>query len=840
MLSLLGAGGMGEVYRARDTRLNREVAIKVLPAELAGDASRLRRFEKEARSASALNHPNIVTVYDIGSEGGVSYIAMEKVEGETLRKLLAGGALPIRKLLSTATQIAEGLAKAHEAGIVHRDLKPENLMVTKDGLVKIMDFGLAKPARTVSGSDEGSHLPTETETSPGIVVGTVGYMSPEQASGEPVDFHSDQFAFGSILYEMATGKRAFLKKTGVDTLGAILNEEPTPIGSINPQLPAPLRWIVERCLAKEAGNRYVATRDLARELASVQAHLSEATSGALPGQIEPRRRSAMRLPAMVAAALALLVIAILVGRWVISRNVNVTVPTFHQLTFRRGNILQARFTPDGRTVVYSAAWDGAPAEVFSVRPDSTVSTPTGLTEADVMSVSSKGELAVLIKKKLKNVPLGTGTLARVPLAGGSPRELLESVFRADWAPNGEDLAVGRVMPDRRYRLEYPIGTTLYEGSDPFEIRVSPRGDLVAIEPGGTLLTVDRKGARRIISTGWRETAGLKWSAGGDELIVCGSREPSQMAIYAVSLAGKERVLLPNALGMFLQDGSADGRLLVESCHSRSGILVRLKGEARERELGWLQDSSLEAISPDASYIVFFSRGESFLRKMDGAAPVRIGEGSVADISPDSQWLLLQKPGPPPELVMVPVGAGASKKIPVEGLEPQGAVFLPRGRGFVVASRDKNGNDVLAVVGPDGGKARILGTEAYAPNPRTAISPDGDHLAYVGKDGKVRILALSDGRTSTVPGVTLDHTDNIMKWTSDGRFLLLRHPIEIPARIDRLEISTGRREIWRRLMPEDPTGLIALGWIQACPDDETYAYTYIRNLVDDLYLVEGVK
>src|SRR5262249_54482297 len=229
----LGAGGMGEVWRARDSRLGREVAIKILPADVASDPGRLKRFEKEARSASALNHPNIVTIYDIGATDSVSWIAMERVDGKTLRELLFGGALPIKKLLPIAAQIADGLAKAHEAGIVHRDLKPENVMVTKDGLVKILDFGLAKLSTPGSGSDEGSQLPTETGTSPGVILGTVGYMSPEQAGAQPVDFRSDQFSFGSILYELATGKRAFQKGTAVDTLSAILHEEPKSLAQAN-------------------------------------------------------------------------------------------------------------------------------------------------------------------------------------------------------------------------------------------------------------------------------------------------------------------------------------------------------------------------------------------------------------------------------------------------------------------------------------------------------------------------------------------------------------------------------------------------------------------------------
>src|SRR5262247_1573455 len=254
-LSPLGAGGMGEVWRARDTRLAREVAVKVLPDEVSSDAGRLKRFEKEARAASALNHPNIVTIYDIGSADSVSWIAMERVEGKTLRELLFAGAMPTKRLLSIAAQIADGLATAHQAGIVHRDLKPENVMVTKEGRVKILDFGLAKLTGTESG-ENASRLPTETGTSPGVVLGTIGYMSPEQAAGQTIDFRSDQFSFGSILYEMATGKRAFQKGTAVDTLSAILHEEPKPLSVVSPEAPVPLRWIVERCLAKDPEERY--------------------------------------------------------------------------------------------------------------------------------------------------------------------------------------------------------------------------------------------------------------------------------------------------------------------------------------------------------------------------------------------------------------------------------------------------------------------------------------------------------------------------------------------------------------------------------------------------------
>jgi len=279
ILAPIGAGGMGEVYRARDPRLGRDVAVKVLPQALALDRDRLSRFEQEARAASALSHPNIVTIHEIGREGETAFIAMELVEGATLRELTMPGPMPVRRILSVAAQVAEGLSKAHSTGIVHRDLKPENVMVSKDGFVKILDFGLAKLVEPEPG--EVSAMPTlaQPETQPGTVMGTVAYMSPEQASGEPLDFRSDQFSLGSILYEMTTGQKAFQKKTTAETMAAIIREEPEPVGKLRPDLPLPVRWILERCLSKDREERYASTRDLARDLASLRDHLSEVSSG---------------------------------------------------------------------------------------------------------------------------------------------------------------------------------------------------------------------------------------------------------------------------------------------------------------------------------------------------------------------------------------------------------------------------------------------------------------------------------------------------------------------------------------------------------------------------------
>src|SRR5262249_24131462 len=388
----LGAGGMGEVYRARDSRLGREVAIKVLPGDLPSDQDRVRRFEQEARSASGLDHPNIITVYDIGSADSTLYIAMPYVEGKTLRALLASGPLPTKNVLDISVQIAEGLAKAHAAGIVHRDLKPENVMVSKDGFVKILDFGLAK-LTAPQGNEQLSEVPTAMAgTRPGLVMGTVGYMSPEQASGKTLDFRSDQFSFGSILYELSTGKRAFQRKTTAKTLTAIIREEPEPVGAINPKAPAPLRWIVERCLAKEPEERFETTRDLARDLPSIRDHLSDAIVVSGEAQAAPTARRTRLWPFLLGAGL--LVTVALVSYSLGKKAEKIQPPSFRQLTFRRGTISSARFAPDGQTVLYGASLEGKPTEIYVSRPESPESRPFGMSGASVLGISKSGELAL--------------------------------------------------------------------------------------------------------------------------------------------------------------------------------------------------------------------------------------------------------------------------------------------------------------------------------------------------------------------------------------------------------------------------------------------------------------
>ena len=493
IVSPLGSGGMGEVYLARDERLGRDVALKVLHEEISGNPARLKRFENEARAASALNHPNIVTIYDVGASGSVAWIAMERVEGKTLREILGAGALPTRKLLPIVVQIADGLARAHEAGIVHRDLKPENVMVTGEGLVKILDFGLAKLAPTGSEEGAGSRGRAETATLPGTVVGTIGYMSPEQAAGEPVDFRSDQFAFGSLLYEMTSGKRAFQGRSAVDTLAAILKGDPKPLAELNPEAPVPLRWIIDRCLCKEPERRYASTRDLARDLETLRDRSSETHGIAAVRAAHPWR---LRIAGLLTATA---VLAGFIGVFFAGkRSDQKAIPDFQRLTFGRGAVVSARFAPDGRTIVYSAAWDGEPVRLFSTRTDGRESRRLDLPDGDVVSVSSLGEIAMLLGRSFESDVDWVGTLARVPLTGGAPREMNEGIVGADWSSDGKNLAIVRDFAGKR-RLEFPIGKVLYETEDRIgPPRLSPDGDRIAFwasraESNATVETVDLAG-----------------------------------------------------------------------------------------------------------------------------------------------------------------------------------------------------------------------------------------------------------------------------------------------------------------------------------------------------------
>ena len=841
VVSPLGAGGMGEVYRARDTRLGREVAVKVLLPEVSADDSRRRRFEQEARSASALNHPNIVTVYDVGSVDSTIYLAMELVEGRTVRELLADGALPLRKLLDVAVQVAEGLAKAHDAGLVHRDLKPENLIVSKDGFVKILDFGLAKLTEMTS-SDGSSTLQTMAGapgTVPGTVMGTVGYMSPEQASGRDVDYRSDQFSLGSILYELATGQRAFQRNTGAETLTAIIREEPVPVGQANPRVPAPVRWIVERCLAKEPEERFASTKDLARDLRSLRDHLSE-TSVSVSDSVAsgPARRT---VPSWLVPVIALLAGAALAvaGLKLFSGTRTSASPAPQRLTFRHGSIVAARFAPDGRSVVYSAAWDGKPIALFTTRAESPESRALDLPPASLLSVSSTGDLAVSLGWQPVLGWEALGTLARVSLEGGAPREILEDVMGADWSADGKELAVIRETGATR-RLEFPIGKRLHDSvgwlSHP---RVSPDGKSIAVidhpQRGDNLgqIVVFQPDGKKTLD-GPPAVTGLSWSPDGKEVWYTGAN------LSAVTLSGRVREVA-NFMGFAtIYDISRDGRALLSRNTWRREIVALAPGETAERNLTWLDWSFPTALSDDGKTVLFDEQNLpqylAYLRRTDGSPAVLLGQYHSLDLSPDGKWALMAAQDGK-EMVLLPTAAGQPQKLPAGGLTNQGGGFFPDGRRvYSIASEAGRGTRIW-VQDVAGSKPKPITPEGVSLTVPKPISSDGTTILAQGPDRRYMLYPTEPGEPRPVPGI--QSGESLIRWTADGRGIWVYRTNEVPAKVYRLDVATGERSLWKELTPPDPAGVLVIGPILMTPDGKSYVYSYRRTL-DELFLVEGLK
>jgi len=849
ILAPLGAGGMGEVYRARDPRLGREVALKVLPEEVALDKDRLSRFEQEARSASALNHPNIITIYEIGQAEQVAFIAMELVGGKTLRELCTAEPLPVRRAIGIAVQIAEGLAKAHAAGIVHRDLKPENVMVSKDGYVKILDFGLAKLVEPES--SEVSAMPTlaRPETHPGIVLGTAGYMSPEQASGQPLDFHSDQFSFGSILYEINSGRKAFSRKTAAETMAAIIREEPEPLAKLRPDVPPPLRWIIERCLAKDPEERYASTRDLARDLAGVRDHLSEAgVSGETITPRPPHRRRRLWL-----ALVGVLLIAVgYAGFRLGERAGKSPTVSFRRLTFRRGYVFSARFAPDGQTVVYGASWNGMPVQLFSTRPGSPESLPFSLPSADILSISSSGELALCLGRHYIDGWETMGTLAQVPISGSAPREVLENVLAADWAPDGVNLAVVRQV-GTQMSLEFPVGKRLYETSGWISHpRVSPAGDAVAFidhplrgDDAGTLALVDRAGRRKALSESWASAQGVAWSPGGKEIWFTATplANMDRRALFGVTAAGRRRVIAGSA--GTLHDVSPDGRVLLARDSVRARMVVLPPGETPERDLSWLDGTLPVSISADGTTLLFYEgieggggTGIVYVRKTDGSPPVRLGEGYALALSPDKKWALATSIAFS-QLILLPTGTGQARRPergPIESY--QSAKFLPDGKRILFAGSEKGRRARLYVQDLAGGAPRPVTAEGAGAGFRgIVVSPDGEFATGPSPGSGFARYPLEGGSPLPIEG--LAEGEFPVQWSADGRSLFVYRIGEVPARIFRLDLSTGRRELWKELVPPDLAGANVIPEVQITPDGRAYAY-YYGQVLSDLFLVEGLK
>jgi serine/threonine protein kinase/Tol biopolymer transport system component len=888
---VVGEGGMGVVYRARDTRLGRDVAIKVLTNVTFSDRERLVRFEQEARATGMLNHPNLLTIYDVGRDGDDNpYLVSELLEGETLSSRLARGPLAPRKAIDAALQMALGLAAAHEKGIVHRDLKPDNIFLTRDGRLKILDFGIAKLTGTAVASDGPTFEVAATE--PGMVLGTVGYMSPEQVRGESVDQRSDLFSLGAIFYEMLTGTRAFKRNSGIETLSAILKEDPPDLLEVLPNLPPPIERLVRRCLEKDRELRFQSARDLAFNLEMLSSMSASHTMPTAPrptmtgmapapstsvtavkAPIAPTARQPARpltkpkrrtSPALLAALYVVSIAGAAYGGWMWAhRGSDVAAePRFHRLTFRRGEVRAARFSPDGVTIVYSAAWEGRPPEIFVVTRGATESRSLGMPDSEVLSVSKTSELAVLLRRdRLTNL----GTLARVPLAGGTPREVAENVLQADWSPDGADLAIVR-QNGANARVEYPIGTLKYETPTQVRhVRVSPDGKRLAIleiaRGEWQVAIIDGAHQPETIARGWSHGAtGLAWSPDGREIWVSGTATSTPPALYSVDVeSGAVRLVTRITGGIRIFDLSPRGEVLLSNANWRAALVWKapdpppqpmatidpmLAATEPERDLSWLDWSALADLAPDGRALLFSetregggARGAVFLRRLTDPAPVRLGDGMGDALSPDGRWALCRHGA---KLVLTPTGSGQSRELAIDGAFDFGAAWLPDSRRVIVAGMTKaDGGYRLFVIDTLDESAKPISPEKIWGNGSRAfaVSPDGLRVAGMTPEQTIAIYSL-DG-SAAVPVTGTRKGEIPIQWSDDGASLFVHDPTALPARVDRINLAAGTREPWKEFMPSDPAGVYRIAPVLVTPSGNAYAYNAMRVL-SELYVAEGLK
>ncbi len=854
IVSPLGAGGMGEVYKAKDTRLDRMVAVKVLPEDLAKNPEALARFEREAKAVAALNHPNITGIFDIGRVGGTAYAVMELLEGETLGTRLLKGALSPRVAIELAAQMAQGLAAAHDKGVIHRDLKPENLWITTEGRLKILDFGLAKQiAPTGRGSQ--SFLATEAvspghvlHTEEGMIMGTMGYMSPEQVRGETVDARSDIFSFGVVLFEMLTGQKAFTRDTPSDTMAAILRDDPPESDESGKTMPPALRRIVDHCLEKIPARRFHDAQDLAFALESAAAPSSTSNAPSAAPFSTQNRKTTRTWAVLVALAI---LIAGLAG-WAL-RGGRAAEPEFQQLTFRRGNVLRARFTPDGQSVYYSATWDGEPARMFRMKADGGEATLFGPPKADFLAVGKDGQVLFLQKAEGWGSTSTPGTLSLLSSEGSEPRALAPDCSSADMAPDGS-IAAAFSTSARASHLEWPLGTKVLELAGQIrDVHIAPDGRRVAFwvveNRGYTAMVLDRQSKAKVLAT-FVGADGLCWSPDSRSLLACLPNYPGAQTngLVAIGLNGSTSLLRTESSLAVLHEARPDGALLWE--REMWGNEVQTGGPGRQsRRIALSKGTTAAALSRDGRKILLDNTlglgaretTNTLVWDETGTAPLNLGQVAGADISPDSAWILawdFQKR----QLSKVPLGMGLPKVIPLPWKDPNllSIRFGADADQIIALSKEGPATATLESLDLRSGTTKLLmKAEDVARIKNQVRHPTDSGLMLVAReDGTLFTLDLRTGQTKPL-APKLGEGDTLTGWTTDGG-LILRRPgtFEIP--LEQMDPESGVRRPWMVLKPTDTTGLIRIDNLFVSKNQQTMVFNYVRVTESNLFVVKGVR
>jgi eukaryotic-like serine/threonine-protein kinase len=850
---ILGRGGVGAVFIAEDTRLGRQVALKILPSILDANDERVLRFQQEARTASSVSHQNIAHIYEFGEHNGHYYLAMEYIDGQTLRQYLKEKPPDIETAINFISQITKALTAAHRAGIIHRDIKPENIMITGENTVKVLDFGLAKPVNTTftAGDKPSAMLLNDSLiTTPGLIIGTAAYMSPEQAQGKTLDERTDLWSLGVLFYEMLLGKHPFHNDSNIETLHAILKEEPKDLEDFQKNFPPMLTRLVLRCLAKNRDERFQTANDFLFALESFQN--SSRTSEA--EKFLEKQSSTTRFWRWLAAALAAIILVATVlflagvkpPRWAGVSSSGETLPLYKELTFQKGTIWAARFAAGDQNVVYSATLNGNALDLFQVNSQTAEARPLHLPQTHLLSVSAKGEMAILQPRQYLYQYLHRGNLAVMPVSGGTPRVIAEDVQEADWSPDGNKLAVVRWV-NNRSRLEYPIGTILYETNGYINCpRVSPDGNSVAFfdhkirwDNRGDVAIVDLNGQKKTVSAEWSGLEGLAWSAKGDEIWFTGTRRGESYALYAADSNGRERTILRLPVNLLLHDINKDGRVLLSRTEQTTDIFGLFDENLKEKNLSWLNLVGIGDLSGDGKQFLFTNFAEgmnyaTYIRSTDGSSARRLGEGRAMAFSPDGKFVLT-KLSLPEQLLVLPVNEGEVKRLPHSGFESfDRADWFADGENIIFTATEPGRARRTYKQNLTTGEIQPLTPEGVA---GTHLSPDQSRLVAVDEKGQNIIYFLKSGERALIKSIQPD--EQIIGWHADGEGLLVFNSEKMPIKINRLNLEDGVKTLIRQIQPTDTAGIIGAPYVFLTPDGKECLYG-LRRYMDNLYIVENLQ